>query len=116
MSGAGGSDGTARKNDALKEVFIRKLAFYSSVLVLGGYVSAPGNGMCSDAAYHAPAVRPSSRYVIDVHEEQISSAQLWYQLGRDLYETDHLEDALDCFTKGVLPLGSEARYGRFHAA
>ncbi len=42
-----------------------KLTFFCSVLVLGGCVSALPNGMYREVAYYAPAVPPSSRYVID---------------------------------------------------
>ncbi len=44
---------------------MRKLALFSASLVLTGFFSAARIGMCAEAAYYAPAVPPSSRYVID---------------------------------------------------
>lgn len=48
---------------------MRKIALLPSALFLTGSVLMPRTGTCNDVSYYAPAVPPSSRYVIDARAD-----------------------------------------------
>ncbi len=104
-------DGTELKATIDRNLEITTLTFHSSAKLR--YVMLDPDGQFAMVRQPIAKISPSAAARLAcgwdssdaagvyaaVKDEPILSAQLWYQLGLNLYEADHLDEALDCFAR-----------------